>query len=255
MKKGQWLRNSLHLFARKKLSFGDVYNLVLARYAKKPTSFRFSGVFFSHVDHAFWSAIADIFVNDVYETRYLDIQANHTIIDIGAHRGGFVAYIASTSNASVIAYEPHPENYHFLIELINENQFKNITTHKKAIGRETKKGQLLISSASSRHKISNNTDAQEANYETIEILSLDDALHDIDAVYLLKMDCEGAESEILLQASENTITKIKSLAIETHLPITVPEMQQLQAKLTLHFSNIKFIDQEQDNLGFLFAWN
>lgn len=254
MKKGRWLKNSLHLFTKGELSFSDIYNVILARYAAKPTSFRLRGILFSHVDHVFWSAIVDIFINDVYEIRRLNLKAKHTIIDIGAHRGGFTAYVASTLKATVIAYEPHPENYRYLLKVIDTNHLQNVATYEKAIGGESKKGLLLVSPTSSRHRISD-IDTQQSLLETVEILSLDDALRNIETVHLLKMDCEGAEIDVLLNTGEATMSKIKAIATETHFPITDPKMQQLKSRLSHFFSTVKYIDQEQNDLGFIYAWN
>jgi FkbM family methyltransferase len=197
--------------------------------------------------------IADIFVNQVYRFKDININPKSIVIDIGAHRGAFTAY-AALHSTTVISYEPHPENYKHILELIEINSLKNVIVHNVAIGARAGKGYLFNSPMSSRHHLVDNSSIDERdNSLEINILSLDECLQPFELIDFLKMDCEGAEVDILLNASDKTISKVRCIAAEIHDPITSSKIQELYLRLTCIFKDISLVDQNKDNLGYLYA--
>jgi len=126
-----------------------------------------------------------------------DLNLTGTVIDIGAHKGIVSCYIAKKyPNVKVLAYEPVKENYEAMLENIHRNNIKNVIPHNLAVtsdGRDVKiyTDPINNSGGSSLYG--------EGNYQKVRSTTLADifAKHKIDRVSLLKVDCEGAEFEIL----------------------------------------------------------
>jgi hypothetical protein len=56
--------------------------------------------------------------------------------------------------------------------------------------------------------------------EEVEIVALEQIFEELDLkhVDMAKMDCEGGEVEAILQASDQTLRRIKHLSLEYHYP-------------------------------------
>lgn len=257
MGKGVWARNLLSLLLKGELSLRDSLSFALARIQPKPLSFEIQGVKYVDVDHILWSTIADVFVNRVYSPVGMKILSDDIVVDIGAHRGGFTGFAARQTANSVFAYEPNEENFSHLEKMVANNNFTNVIARNVAVGGHTGKARLRLSSVSSRHRLETASGVagdhlNEKNAE-VTILSLDDCLADLNAVDLLKLDCEGAEYEILLQAKDETLSKIQKIAAEVHDPPNSLKVNELCRRIKSHFSFIEVKDQEQLGLGYLYA--
>ncbi len=117
-----------------------------------------------------------------------------TFIDIGAHVGLFA--IPATQwvgcNGKIIAFEPHPENFHLLLNNLKINQVEEqVTAIQSAISNKTQSMDLYTCSfntgdhqlypSSTRDKIS------------VPCTTLDDFFPSGTQVDLVKMDVQGAE--------------------------------------------------------------
>ena len=252
MKKGIWIRNLFSQVLHGNISLAEGLSFGLARIRPKPVSLSLHGIVFEDVDHIFWSILADVFINRVYLPANFVIHPRDIVVDIGAHRGGFSCFAAHQTSNTVFAYEPDLTNFSQLQKNIKRNNLQNIVAQNVAIGGKTGKSTLHISSTSSRHSLyGDQTIKKEAE---VDVLSLDDCLHKLESVHLLKMDCEGAEFDILMQASDKTLHKIQKLAVETHNPIYSNKMEQLSERIKACIPNINIIDQKKYNLGYLYAW-
>lgn len=254
--KGTWFRNLLRLTACGDLSFRDGVIFFAARFSSKPISFKFNQIHYSEVDHIFWSAIADVQINRVYTPNGIRIGTTDTIIDIGAHRGGFTSFAARKTSGDVIAFEPHVDNFILLKRLIKDNHLNNVHAFNTAVGAKSGRSHLFLSTASSRHNILGHeigTDRKLQNSVEVNVLSLDDCLKDIKKVDMVKMDCEGAEIDILLNADDETISKIKMMAIEIHDPIEDDKVKALQKRLSKFYPQIKIVQQSNQRFSYLYA--
>jgi len=254
--RGVWLRNLFFDTLTNRLSPKDALTLMFARIKPKPTSFYLKGVNFEQVDPVFWGVLVDVYVNRVYMPNGMELTRNNIIIDLGAHRGAFTSFAALTGGSTVYAYEPHPGNFKSLVHLLTANQLKNVTAHNVAIGGETGEARLYLSSSSSRHNVlGHDLVSGDPLHESINVsmLSLDDCLKDLTEVDFLKIDCEGAETEILLNAGASTMNKIRYLAAELHNFPKAEEVQRLQRYLSQFFPIVKIVPQGKKNLGYLYA--
>jgi FkbM family methyltransferase len=149
------------------------------------------------------SAIEKEFDDDLMNINELKFTENPIIIDIGANVGIVSFYFAKKyPNSKIFAYEPHPINYQNLIEGIKANNITNIYPFNLAV---FSKSDLDVKI----HLHENNTSASSVfrylpkdPYVIVKTISLEDILkqNNISYIDFLKIDCEGAEFDIL----ENT---------------------------------------------------
>ena len=93
------------------------------------------------------------------------------------------------------------------------------------------------------------------NFITVKSKSLHDIFseNNIQECNFLKLDCEGAEYEIINSLSPEFLSKIKKSAIEYHLADTHPELLQQLIKKLRKLSFIVNTRSLFPDIGFLFA--
>ena len=141
-----------------------------------------------------------------------------TILDIGANMGAFATYAASSCpDAMVYCYEPETTNAACLEHNISENALSSrVVVHKQAVAGQSGIRQLIIDE-STRHSLTIKPTG-ETTSTPVGCVTLADILdsHNLSTVDLLKMNCEGAEYEILDASREAVIQRIRDLRIEYH---------------------------------------
>jgi len=171
------------------------------------------------------ATIAVIFI----KKDYGDIPDNSVIIDIGANIGVFSIFAAVPENNKVYSYEPMPENFNLLKENIQSNNLGNkIFPFNSGVSskKETRKLYLgdspfhsfLPAKESPFNVLYGATKSPAQAFSQINCLSLKDIFdaNSISVCHLLKMDCEGAEYEILYNAPDECFKKIKEIRLEYH---------------------------------------
>jgi FkbM family methyltransferase len=177
----------------------------------------------------FTEVVRDIWEEDVYHLSKGDLVAPKVIVDVGAHLGVFSILAAKKfPDASVYSFEPDPRNFELLSRNISLNgledrihQFQVAISSKNGILSFFRSGSLSISHSLFERKF---TVLNKKNYEEVKVRSftLKDAFDrsKIKFCDLLKIDCEGAEFEILFGAPPDILRKIKKIVLEYHDGIT-----------------------------------
>lgn len=151
-------------------------------------------------------------IERVYRLQDLTFQPGDVIIDVGAHVGVVSCYLARRwPDAQIIACEPHPENYARLVRNVRVNGCANVTARNVAV---TADGRPLL--------LSGDHTANTGGYSAFGALGPDmEVVPSVAAaelqggrrVALLKLDCEGAEYEILRSLH---LDQIDRLIMEVH---------------------------------------
>ena len=182
------------------------------------------------------------------------LQADWTIIDIGAGLGDFTAYAAWRSpNGTVLAYEPFPESFALLKQNLELNHVRNVEAQPYAVAAASGKLRLNIGS---EHAVQHTTTEEGARTIEVPAITLESIFVDqaVTGCDLLKMDVEGAEYGILLNASADTLRKIKRIALEYHDHTPAGTHPQLRDCLTKHGFEVKLHPNPvHDHLGYLYA--
>jgi FkbM family methyltransferase len=198
------------------------------------------------------SVLDEVYAKKVYDQKPLRVPHNSVVIDVGAHIGAFSLYAAKVCKAKkVYSFEPCPENYATLEMNVQNNHLNSVITPiPKAIGAQAGKRDLLLCAENdgchSFYPIS-----QHPNAVQVECVTLKQALkeNNIDHVDYLKLDCEGAEWEILETIDEETISKIRVIVMEFHLK----PREEFVKLLGKHRFNVFDSEEEWRNSSYVLA--
>lgn len=168
--------------------------------------------------------IIETYLAHSYEQHGFDIQSNWLVIDIGAGLGEFtIAASKRCPNGKVYAYEPFPESFQLLQQNLSLNHLKNIVANPLAVGGRTETMHLKTASGVPV-LYSTAMDDDQAGKEDVfvEATTLDKIFEafEIKTCDLLKMDCEGAEYDILFHTSPSTLEKMRRVCLEYHNGVT-----------------------------------
>jgi FkbM family methyltransferase len=163
------------------------------------------------------STIAVIFIKKDYGV----VGDDSIVIDIGANIGAYSIFAACSKNTKIYSYEPMKETYDFLVENIRLNKLeKRIFPFRLGISSEVKKTKLYLSEESPFNSMYQNLypTKRPKNYEIINCIRLKDVFekNKIRKCHILKIDCEGAEFEILYGLPEKYFERILRMKIEYH---------------------------------------
>lgn len=151
----------------------------------------------------------------------------HTFIDIGANIGLVTIQAAMQGAKKLYAYEPNPENYAKLKELTVD--YPNIVPIQKAVFAEGINQISITNEGMTSHITLDGSGA------TVEAVTLQQVFSDLapDDYPVVKMDCEGAEFDILYTSPAQVIQRIRLMYIEIHNHPKYPNgVNQLIAYLT-----------------------
>jgi len=158
---------------------------------------------------ALFGMLDEIFVRENYK---FNCESNTpTIIDCGANIGLSVLYSKSQHPDAVIhAFEPDPVAYQKLVANIEANGFKDVFTYNAAVWIED--GELVFETDGSwGGHIGDNANSVGV---TVKARKLDGLLD--KRVDFLKMDIEGAESDVIMHAKELIAKNVDKLFFEWH---------------------------------------
>jgi FkbM family methyltransferase len=164
----------------------------------------------------------EIFMDECYLAGLEhDIPAGAAVIDIGANAGYFTLFAAAKfPEAKIFSFEPIPVNYSQLERNRDLNRAKNIKCFPKAVA--GKSGEISLtfdfgdSFTTSATMLTHTSDQGESM--KVPCVSLPEVMDEngINKCDLLKMDCEGAEYDILYNCPPAYLQRIEQIAMEVH---------------------------------------
>ena len=158
------------------------------------------------------------FVKKNYTRDFVPITKDSIVVDVGAHIGSF-SIMAAKSAYKVLAFEPEPNNYRMLKKNMELNHLENMSIFEMAVSG--------ISGYQDIYTYQGGSSADYSLYKRgitniktgrIPTISVEDIIRreDLPRIDFLKLDCEGAEHDILRNISFETAAKILGIAMETH---------------------------------------
>lgn len=156
-----------------------------------------------------------IFARDEYALGGIPRGALDTVIDIGAHIGIFAARAAPLARR-VLSFEPAPDNFALLLE--NLASFPNVQPFRKAAFGERGTGALILTADPASHSLHRGGSPFEVGEVDVECITLADIFREnaVDRCGLLKLDCEGAEYEIIPSIPGDLWPRIDRVSLEYH---------------------------------------
>lgn len=148
------------------------------------------------------------------------------VVDIGAHHGHFADYIYSLyPEASIYCYEPDPDNFDVLVE-------KYPWACQEAVGDGFHTASFNASHDDCAFIADAKLNEPITNGIVVDVVPLWWACRNYVEVDILKVDCEGSEYDIFIDASLATMKKIRYITMEKHLWIGEEDTNNLFAKIS-----------------------
>lgn len=138
-------------------------------------------------------------------------------IDIGAHIGSSALMLAK-AGAQVFAFEPNRDNFLQLQKNIKHNHLP-IRSYNWAVGDVGIRKFFLNPTNNASHSLYLDWEWQGLDYDYVITVPLSQIFKEMDITEceVLKMDCEGAEEEIIPEILDGLWKKIHSIYIEYHV--------------------------------------
>ena len=166
--------------------------------------------------------VFEIFGYDSYHLKEFSQQTMPdrplTILDIGAHVGAFsLAMLEKFPTCRCICCEPSPKTFEYLRKNIEINGLQQRVQLIEAAVLAEDKETALFEGKEGSAKNSATIPLDGGTTCTVQGLSFDHLVDRLDSeIDVLKLDCEGAEYEILFNSSPSTLEKIRSIVLEYH---------------------------------------
>ncbi len=196
---------------------------------------------------------ANVWILKEYQVEGFEISDNDVIIDIGGHVGLFALFaLLNSPKGKIISIEPYPQNFVLLNENMNNNNFHNVVLVNKAITNTNKNLELFVdSSDDSAHSIH----GDGKNVIQIKGITLSEIMQEnkISKCNMLKMDCEGAEFEIIESLPNDELLKIDKICLEYHIRENNESLLELLKKRLEKMNYNVSIKPTNKFLGMLYA--
>jgi FkbM family methyltransferase len=194
----------------------------------------------------------EIWIENIYKKKNFDIKNNDIIIDIGANIGLFSLWAYQfCKKGQIYCYEPNNDNFIILEKNILENNLTNISAFKKIVSNTEGIRKLYQTNDFGTNNIyGSKNDSIDVQSITLEKIFDENKISNCS---FLKMDCEGAEYEILLNLPESFFTKINKICLEYH---NMTELNHNVNDLIKKLKSYKFIIEifpTSEQYGILFA--
>lgn len=154
-----------------------------------------------------------------YERAGVPLQDGWQVVDIGAGIGDFTVFAARrTPHGRVLAYEPAPDSVALLRRNLDRNLIANAEVCQAAVA--GKAGRLTLD-VSGGVAVQYRT-VGDRGQVTVAAITLADALAALPGgrCDFLKIDCEGAEYDILFNAEADVLARIRRICLEYHDGVT-----------------------------------
>ena len=146
-----------------------------------------------------------------------NIEPNDIVIDIGSHIGTFAVPMAHRiPEGKIYAIEARKETFDILRKNIVLNDLHNVSVHNIALTNFKGSTKLYYAPYNQNWGDSITNISKESEIVKTNTLGKFMQENEIDHCNFMKINCEGAEFEIILSSSKKTLKKIKLLLILYH---------------------------------------
>jgi FkbM family methyltransferase len=224
-----WKIPILHYFGlRKKEDTIEFKNGIKCIIRNKSDSIAFLEIFFLNTND--WL--------DEFKIKEKDI-----VIDIGAHIGYFSIYSSiNAKNGKIFAFEPYSKSFEVLKKNLEINEITNVIPQNVGVTKELGTSILYFKkNFAIGNSIYKNTDL-DSKVE-IKTISVHDIIknNNLQKINVLKLDCEGAEYQILLNLDHQTLEKIDKIVSEMHPRIENFKIEDVKEFLIINGFDVRII--------------
>lgn len=178
------------------------------------------------IDKTGFLSIFEIIKRDDYQLSKFANLKDKVLIDIGANLGVATIIMAKLNPESIVySFEPYQKAFDLLLKNIELNNLSNVKAFNLAVTNKSNKSLLLsifndMTGASSTYADEDKfkkTYAKTSNQQ-VDCISFDDIIINnyIQEIELLKIDCEGAEFDIIYDSEFIKKGIVKNIVGEFH---------------------------------------
>jgi FkbM family methyltransferase len=187
--------------------------------------------------------VREVLIDRQYNPAGFEINPTDNVLDIGGNVGAFAVGAASQAGRGrVISVEPVQENFSLLVRNVGLNQLKNIIPVRAAVLAQRRPVTVYLSpEGTGSHSVFADVTGSPRGEQQVDGVTLPDLFeqYQLDVCHFLKLDCEGAEYEILYGLPESYFPRIEKLAIEYHARGGEPKRTQSD-KLVAHLQAVGY---------------
>lgn len=155
----------------------------------------------------------EILEENIYHLSREHIQDRY-VLDVGANIGIFSLFASQLGARQVFAIEPVTQTFYQLCRNINISNYKNIIPLKNIV---THKAQGFMNIGLEQNNGHNSVYSVTENYETVHTITLAELLSRCEGNnVVLKLDCEGSEYDIIMNATHEDMSRIDRIMVEVH---------------------------------------
>ncbi len=199
------------------------------------------------------SMFSEIFYKKYYNPKGFEIREHDIVFDIGANSGFFTFYASQQATyGKIYSFEPLPSLVEKIERTLMLNNIRNVHVENMAVGKFSTENVSFY--VSKEHNGCHSLYEREGEVEKISVTTITlqtyCANNNISKIDFLKLDCEGAEYDILTTESIEFIKKIVyKISMEYHDNINNHTHKEIVELLSTH----GFTTTVKD--GYLYALN
>jgi FkbM family methyltransferase len=199
-----------------------------------------------------------VLIQQDYTPPGFTIEPGDTVIDIGGNIGCFAVLAATLArHGRVVVFEPERENYQLLCRNVRANHLSNVEAVHAAVAARSGAVTLYKAQHGPLHTTIPHRLGDAAGLDVVTATTLADIFdrYQIATCNFLKLDCEGAEYEILYNTPADYLRRVEKIALEYHAHI---DKQRTAGKLVAYletqgFQTVEFTDFVGYDAGFIKA--
>ena len=175
-------------------------------------------------DQSAFFTFYEVFLQKCYTNENIDVQKDDIVVDIGANLGFFSLYSILNGAKEVHSFEPVKKTYKSLCK--NVADYENIKCYNVAVNNHNNDIDITsypISSISTSNSLTQhppsgwNAEVDFQSTEQVSSMSIKHIINLIPKIDFLKLDCEGAEWDILASIPNDYLQyNVKKIAVELH---------------------------------------
>lgn len=162
-------------------------------------------------------SFVEVFVLREYEIAGVPWTSMGTVVDVGANVGAATLWFAKKApQSTIIAVEPSSEAVRLLTRNVRVNGLDG-RVRVAAVALAARTGEVALHQHGSS-VFGTTTHSESTRAERVLALSLEDLLeqHSVDEVDVLKLDCEGAEFDLLHSTDDRVLRRHRFIVGEYH---------------------------------------
>lgn len=205
--------------------------------------------------------LQEVFRECAYTRNGYEISPSDRVIDVGGNIGAFAVYAGRRAREGrVISFEPLSENHALLLKNVQQNRLANVTVVHGAIAGANADVTLYRSDdGTGNHSLVAALAGATSRSEQIAASTIEKVLQrfNLPKCDFLKLDCEGAEFEIIASLTQDVARTIRRIVLEYHAKPDSPKRTQadtlIERLVTLGYVIDRYEDHLETNRGMIFA--